>query len=212
MNIMTGIFNQHKKRYGYRRIGLELRNRGYIINNKKVKRLMDKLGLKARQRNKRKYSSDKGTVGKVATHVIKREFEADKPNQKWYTDVTEFNLRGHKLYLSAIVDGYNQEVIAHTISTSPNLEQTTAMLDLAINKYDKLDGLIFRSDQGWQYQHSSWQKKLKDNPIKQSMSRKGNSIDNAWMENFFGILKTEMFYDLEHTIRDLHHLKKEINE
>jgi len=109
---------------------------------------MDKLGLKARQRNKRKYSSYKGPVGKVATHVIKREFEADQPNQKGYTDVTEFNLRGHKLYLAAIVDGFNQEVIAPTLSTSPNLEQTTAMLDLAINKYDKLDGLIFHSDQG----------------------------------------------------------------
>lgn len=212
MNEIITIFYEHKERYGYRRIGLELRNRGHQVNDKKVKRLMDRMELKARQRQKRKYSSYKGAVGKIADNVIKREFKADKPNEKWYTDVTEFNLRGQKLYLSAVIDGFNQEVIAHTVSRSPNLNQTTNMLDKAIEKYRRLDGLILHSDQGWQYQHCSWQRKLIDNQIEQSMSRKGNSIDNALMENFFGLLKSEMFYGLEASINNLQHLEHEIDD
>ena len=105
----------HKERYGYRRITLELRNQGYKVNHKKVYRIMVKLGLKSLKRNKRKYSSYKGTVGKVVDNLINRDFEADKPNEKWYTDVTEFNLRGEKIYLSPIIDGFNQEVISHNI-------------------------------------------------------------------------------------------------
>ena len=158
---------------------------------------MVKLGLKPLKRNKRKYSSYKGTVGKVADNIINRDFEADKPNEKWYTDVTEFNLRGEKVYLSPILDGFNQEVISYNTSKSPNLEQINDMLNKAFDRNNNLDGLIFHSDQGWQYQHESYQQRLKNKGIKQSMSRKGNSMDNGLMENFFGILKTEMFYDQE---------------
>ena len=162
---------------------------------------MVKLGLKPLKRNKRKYSSYKGTIGKVADNLIERDFNADKPNQKWYTDVTEFNLRGEKAYLSPILDGFNQEIISYNVSKSPNLEQINDMLNKAFDKNNNLDGLIFHSDQGWQYQHASYQQRLKNKGIKQSMSRKGNSMDNGLMENFFGnffgILKTEMFYDQE---------------
>ena len=190
------IFYYHKQRYGYRRITLELKNQGYNVNHKKVYRIMVKLGLKPLKRNKRKYSSYKGTVGKIADNYINREFYADKPNQKWYTDVTEFNLRGEKIYLSPILDGYNGEIVSYSISKSPNLEQINNMLNKAFDD-KQLEGLIFHSDQGWQYQHNSYQTRLKEKGIKQSMSRKGNSMDNGMMENFFGLLKTEMFYDQE---------------
>ena len=205
------IFNFHKGRYGYRRITLELHNQGYIINHKKVYRIMVKFNLVPIVRRKRKYSSYKGTVGKIANNLIDRKFDADKPNNKWYTDVTEFKLNGEKIYLSPILDGYNQEVISYNISKSPNLEQINDMLNKAF--IDKsLKGLIFHSDQGWQYQHQSYQKKLKDKKIKQSMSRKGNSMDNGLMENFFGILKTEMFYDQEYKYNSIDDLIKAINE
>ena len=167
---------------------------------------MVKLGLKPLKRNKRKYSSYKGEVGKIADNLINRDFEADKPNKKWYTDVTEFSLRGEKIYLSPIIDGFNQEVKSYDISKSPNLEQINRMLNIAFEKNTNLKDLIFHSDQGWQYQHQSYQQQLKNKGIKQSMSRKGNSMDNGLMENFFGILKTEMFYDQEDnykTIDDL---------
>ena len=205
------IFFYHKERYGYRRITLELRNQGYLVNHKKVYRLMIKLGLKPLKRNKRKYSSYKGTVGKTANNLINREFEADRPNEKWYTDVTEFNLRGEKVYLSPILDGFNQEVISYNVSKSPNLEQINDMLNKAFDNKE-LVGLIFHSDQGWQYQHQSYQQRLKNKGIKQSMSRKGNSMDNGLMENFFGILKTEMFYDQEDKYETLDDLIKAIDE
>lgn len=167
---------------------------------------MVKLGLKPLKRNKRKYSSYKGEVGKIADNLINRDFGAAKPNQKWYTDVTEFNLRGEKLYLSPIIDGFNQEVKSFDISKSANLVQINNMLDIAFEENLNLEGLIFHSDQGWQYQHQSYQQRLRNKGIKQSMSRKGNSLDNGLMENFFGILKIEMFYDQEDnykTIEDL---------
>ena len=205
------IFINNKERYGYRRITLELRNKGYNVNHKKVYRLMVKLGLKPLRRNKRKYSSYKGTVGKIVDNLIERKFEAGKPNEKWYTDVTEFNLRGEKIYLSSIIDGFNQEIISYNISKSPNLEQINDMLNKAfIGK--NLEGLIFHSDQGWQYQHKSYQQRLKNNGIKQSMSRKGNSMDNGLMENFFGLLKTEMFYDQEDNYKKIDDLINAINE
>ena len=122
------IFINNKERYGYRRITLELRNQGYNVNHKKVYRLMVKLGLKPLKRNKRKYSSYKGTIGKIADNLIERDFNAEKPNQKWYTDVTEFNRRGEKCYLSPILDGYNGEIISYNTSKTPNLEQINEYL------------------------------------------------------------------------------------
>lgn len=206
------IFINNKERYGYRRITLELKNQNYNVNHKKVYRIMVKLGLKPLKRNKRKYSSYKGTVGKIADNIIKRNFTANKPNEKWYTDVTEFNLRGEKCYLSPILDGFNGEIISYNTSKSPNLAQIDDMLNKAFKKVGNLEGLIFHSDQGWQYQHQSYQQRLKNNGIKQSMSRKGNSMDNGMMENFFGLLKTEMFYDQENCYETLDDLIKAIDD
>ena len=170
-----------------------MRNRGYVINHKTVSRLMKELELKCQVRMK-KYRSYRGEVGKVAPNLVNRDFHADAPNQKWTTDITEFSLFGRKLYLSPILDMYNGEIISYNISESPLLAQVMDMLDKAFEKIPDGTNLIFHSDQGWQYQHKMYQQRLKDKGIQQSMSRKGNCLDNAIMENFFGLLKSELLY------------------
>jgi len=208
---IQAIYSEHKGNYGYRRIHLELRNRGYTVNHKKVQRLMKVLGLTARIRRKRKYSSFKGEVGKRADNLIQRQFEASKPMEKCYTDVTEFAIpaSGQKLYLSPVLDGFNSEIIAYHLSTSPNLEQVKVMLEQAFTEkhYEKT---ILHSDQGWQYQHDSYHRFLESKGIQPSMSRKGNSPDNGMMESFFGILKSEMFYGYEKTFQSLKQLEQAI--
>ncbi|WP_338937983.1 IS3 family transposase [Fusobacterium pseudoperiodonticum] len=206
------IYYVNKGRYGYRRVTLELKNQGLNINHKKVQRLMKKLNLQSIIRKKRKYSSYKGQIGKIADNHIKRNFEATAPNQKWFTDVTEFNLRGEKLYLSPILDAYGRYIVSYDISRSPNLEQINHMLNLAFKKNENYENLIFHSDQGWQYQHYSYQERLKEKKITQSMSRKGNSLDNGLMECFFGLLKSEMFYEQEEKYKTLEELKEAIED
>ena len=205
------IYYEHKGNYGYRRITLELRNRGFVVNHKKVQRLMKILGLSAQIRRKRKYSSYQGEVGKKADNLIQRQFEASKPMEKCYTDVTEFAIPNitQKLYLSPVLDGFNSEIIAYNLSTSPNLEQVKAMLDQAFTE-EHYENTILHSDQGWQYQHQYYHQFLEDKGIQPSMSRKGNSPDNGMMESFFGILKSEMFYGYEKTFKSIEHLEQAI--
>ena len=192
---IQAIFIEHKGNYGYRRMTLELRNRGYIVNHKKVQRLMKVLGLTARIRRKRKYSSYHGEIGEKADNLIQRKFEAAKPMEKCYTDVTEFAIPAstQKLYLSPVLDGFNREIIAYNLSTTPNLAQVKSMLEQAFTE-EHYENTILHSDQGWQYQHQYYHRFLENKGIQPSMSRKGNSPDNGMMESFFGILKSEMFY------------------
>tara|TARA_B110000971_G_C19928592_1_gene462848 strand:+ start:513 stop:1112 length:600 start_codon:yes stop_codon:yes gene_type:complete len=154
---------------------------------------MAEMGLKCKIRKVR-YRSYKGNVGKVAPNIIERNFVATAPNRKWTTDVTQINIGASKIFLSPILDMYNGEIISYNISTSPNLEQVYDMLDKAFDRFDSLDGLILHSDQGWQYQHLGYRKRLEEHHIIQSMSRKGNCLDNSMMENFFGIMKSELLY------------------
>ena len=191
--IIKEIFNENKKRYGYRRITMELRNRGIVLNHKTVQKLMKECGLICLIRRK-KYRSYKGEIGKIAPNVLERNFYAEKPNQKWVTDVTEFAVNDKKVYLSPILDLYNGEIVSYNISLHPTFHQTMDMLEKAFNKIPDDANLILHSDQGWQYQMKRYQYMLKEKGIIQSMSRKGNCLDNSVMENFFGILKTEMFY------------------
>ncbi len=151
------------------------------------------MGLKSNIR-KARYHSYKGDVGKVAPNIINRDFAAETPNQKWSTDVTQITLDSTKLYLSPILDMFNGEIISYNISRSPNLGQVYDMLDKAFAKFERLNGLILHSDQGWQYQHHGYRKRLEEHNVIQSMSRKGNCLDNAMMENFFGIMKSELLY------------------
>ena len=190
---ISAIYHEHQGRYGYRRITDELHNNGYRINHKTVQRLMKLLGLKSIVRIKR-YRSYRGEKGKVADNILKRDFTATAPNQKWTTDITEFKLLGTKLYLSPILDMYNGEIVSYTISGRPVLQQVLDMVDIAFEKIPDNTNLILHSDQGWQYQHKKYQKRLSDKGVRQSMSRKGNCYDNSVMENFFGILKSEFFY------------------
>ena len=191
--LITQIFHENKGRYGYRRITMELHNRGCMINHKTVLKLMRQCNLKCMIR-KKKYRSYKGTIGKIAPNILERDFRANKPNQKWVTDVTEFAIQDKKVYLSPILDLYNGEIVSYNISLSPTFNQTMDMLEKAFAKIPKDTKLVLHSDQGWQYQMKRYQLKLQEKGIIQSMSRKGNCLDNAVMENFFGILKSEMFY------------------
>ncbi|OOG18129.1 integrase [Sphingobacterium sp. CZ-UAM] len=187
------IYHLHKGRYGYRRVTAEMKNLGYHINHKTVQRLMGTLNLKCNIRKVR-YRSYKGEVGRIAPNVLERNFKASLPNQKWATDVTQVNIKGEKIYLSPILDLFNGEVISYSISKSPNMQMIDEMLHKAFDKVKDTKGLIFHSDQGWQYQHYGYRETLEKQGIIQSMSRKGNCLDNAVAENFFGILKTELLY------------------
>ncbi|UTO06126.1 IS3 family transposase [Moraxella sp. FZLJ2107] len=223
------IHHTHKGRYGYRRMTLALKQLGFIINHKTVQRLMHELGLQAVIRRKRsKYSTYRGQVGKIADHVLNRDFKADKPNHKWATDVTEFKVldkQGNvkKLYLSPIMDLFNGEIVSYQMHSSPNYGLVAKMLDQALKRLQADDNagndsskpqLILHSDQGWHYQMQNYQQTLKDNNIIQSMSRKGNCLDNAVIESFFGTLKEEIFFHDKHQRRftSIDELKQAIDE
>ena len=208
---IQSIFIEHKGNYGYRRVHLELRNRGYLVNHKRVQRLMKVLNLQAKMRQKRKYSSHKGDVGKKAENLIQRQFEGSKTMEKCYTDVTEFAIPNstQKLYLSPVLDGFNSEIIAYNLSTSPNLAQVKTMLEQSFTE-KHYENTILHSDQGWQYQHDAYHRFLESKGIQASMSRKGNSPDNGMMESFFGILKSEKFYGYEKSFQSLKQLEQAI--
>ena len=206
---ITVIFHENKGRYGYRRITAELHKRNFSLNHKTVQRLMRELGLVCRVRMK-KYHSYKGEVGKIAPNLLNRDFHAEKPNQKWVTDVTEFSLFGEKLYLSPILDLHSRDLVSYTISDRPVLGMVTSMRDKTFEKIPDDTGLILHSDQGWQYQHKQYQRMLKKKGVCQSMSRKGNCLDNAVIENFFGLLKSELLYLQE--FQSMEHFKQELIE
>ena len=201
------IFHENKGRYGYRRITDELHNRGIPLNHKTVQRLMKELGLICRVRMK-KYRSYKGEKGEAADNLLNREFQAEKPNQKWVTDVTEFRLFGEKLYLSPILDLFSGDIVTYTLSDSPNLLMVTTMLEQAFAKIPDKTGLLLHSDQGWHYRHKQYRQMLLEKGIVQSMSHKGNCLDNSVMENFFGHLKSELLYLQEFESMD--HFKQEL--
>lgn len=163
------------------------------MNHKTVQRLMNELSLKAVIRVK-KSRSWKGGEGKIAANVLQRDFTASRPNEKWVTDITEFAVAGQKLYLSPIIDLFNGEVISHVISERPVMKMVRTMLENALKRLSPGDTPILHSDHGWQYQMRHWREQLKLHGLRQSMSRRGNCLDNAVAESFFGTLKSECFY------------------
>jgi putative transposase len=205
--VIQQVFDENDGRYGYRRITLELRNKNIKLNHKTVRRLMIEMGLKCLVRMK-KYQSYRGNVGTVAPNILDRKFQASKPNEKWVTDVTEFHLYGEKLYLSPILDLYNGEIIAYNLEKRPIYPLVSKMLDKAFEKLEDGDKPLLHSDQGWHYQMKKYQIALKKQGITQSMSRKGNCLDNAVMENFFGLLKSELLYLQE--FESMEHFKIEL--
>jgi transposase InsO family protein len=202
------IFHENKGRYGYRRILCCLRGENIVINHKTVQRLMKELNLHCMVRLK-KYRSYKGEVGKIAPNILQRDFTSAKPLMKLVTDITEFSLFNEKLYFSPILDLYNGEIISYQISSRPNYALVRDMLDDTLRKMSATKDVIIHSDQGWHYQMRAYQRALAKKGITQSMSRKGNCLDNAVMENFFGHLKSELLYiqkftSTEHFLAELH--------
>ena len=210
------LYHQNRGRYGYRRLTLAMRNEGYVINGKTVRRLMKEAGIKCEVRMK-KYKSYKGDVGKIAPNLLERNFVANQPHRKLVTDVTEFHLFGQKIYLSPVLDLYNSELIYYTIFRRPVMDMVKDMIAGTVKVIGRQSNAILHSDQGWQYQHKDYQKLLKDNNIIQSMSRRGNCLDNAVMENFFGLLKSELLYlskfdSLDQFLKELEEYLRYYNE
>ena len=172
---------------------------------------MYETGIKCEVRMK-KYKSYKGEVGKIAPKLLARDFQADAPHKKLVTDVTEFHLFGEKIYLSPVLDLYNSELIFYTIYRRPVLDMVLDMIDGTIEVIGDKTDAILHSDQGWQYQMKRYQYFLEQKGIKQSMSRKGNCLDNACAENFFGILKSELYYIKEKEYKNIEELEKDIIE
>lgn len=187
------ICEQNRGRYGYRRVTSSLRQGGQLINSKKVRRLMAELDLKCTVRPK-KYRAYRGLMGETAPNILKRDFKAERPNQKWVTDVTEFKVAGEKLYLSPVMDLYNGEIVAYHTETRPRFALVGRMLEHAISRLPPGTTPLLHSDQGWHYRYPDYCARLKEAGLEQSMSRKGNCLDNAAMESFFGTLKSEYFY------------------
>ena len=209
---ISKIFKQNYEKYGIPRMTIELNNRGYHINHKKVERLMKKLNIKARPKQ-RKYRSYKGEVGKIADNVLNRDFTTRFFYEKIGTDVTVFIGNFGKVYLSPIIDFHNREILAYDISINPDFRQITRMFSELKDKHgQKLKDAIIQSDQGWQYQMSKYRDKLKELKMIQSMSRRGNCLDNSPTENFFGRMKEEMFYGKENLYQTIEQLERAIRE
>jgi Transposase and inactivated derivatives len=190
---VSQVYHKEKGLYGYRRVTLAIKNQGVLVNKKVVERLMADQGLQAVVRPK-KYRSYRGEVGRIAENLLEWNFIAQRPNQKWVTDVTEFKVAQQKLYLSPVMDLYNSEIVAYEIARRPSYELVGNMLEKALSSLGKEPKLVIHSDQGWHYQQRQYREKLEQRGVKQSMSRKGNCLDNAAMESFFGTLKSEFFY------------------
>jgi transposase InsO family protein len=197
---------QHDKDFGYRRICGKLREDSIMVNHKKVQRLVQKLSLQVKSftHKSRKYNSYKGTVGRIAPNRLHRRFDTCISHQKITTDTTEFkyyeidakgNITTRKAYLDPFLDLFNREVISFSITKRPSSQGIMSALERAIMvTSDCPYRRTFHSDQGWAYQMKNYVNRLKEERIFQSMSRKGTCLDNSVMENFFGLLKQEMYY------------------
>lgn len=191
---ITEIFTTNNGRYGHRRVHTELTKQGWVVAKKTVLKLMRSLQLRCKVRRRKRYNSYQGEQGVIAPNLLNRKFDADAPNQKWVTDVTEFRVGDRKLYLSPVMDLFDRQIISYSVGSSPNLELANTALRTAIDALEPGQQPLVHSDQGFQYQHAAWRLLLKDAGATQSMSRKGNCYDNAVMENFFGHLKEELFH------------------
>ena len=191
---IRGSFERNKYRYGYRRVLLDLRNQGWVVNHKLVYKLMREMGLRAKVRQRRPYVSYNGTISHIAENTLDRKFTPDKPNTVFVSDVTEFRVAGRKVYLSPVMDLFDRSIVAHTVATSPSTAFTADSLAMTIKTCAPEPGWMMHTDQGFQYQYSSWRNLIHDNGGVQSMSRKANCYDDAVMENFFGHLKAEMYH------------------
>ncbi|WP_368653707.1 IS3 family transposase [Ornithinibacillus sp. 4-3] len=193
--IKKKIMECHKKLkgiYGYRRIQVWLKKvYGLHINHKRIQRLMSEMGIQAVIRKRKPYYGKKEAYV-VSDNHLNRDFVASRPNEKWVTDITYLMFNGQKLYLSAIKDLYNSEIVAYHVSRRNDLKLVIDTLEKAKKKRN-VKGVLLHSDQGFQYTSRQYNNLLKKYQIKASMSRKGNCWDNACMESFFSHFKSECF-------------------
>ena len=187
-------FKRNRGRYGHRRIHTELTNTGLRVAKKTVLKLMRQQRLHCVVRRKKRYSSYRGQIGTTAANILNRDFTSTAPNQKWVTDITEFRVGEDKLYLSPVMDLFDRQIIAYRVGTSPNMDLVLGSLKDAASKLRHAERPLVHSDQGFQYQHATWRKTITQIQATPSMSRKGNCLDNAMIENFFGHLKEELFH------------------
>lgn len=169
---------------------------------------MRQLNLKAKIRLKRKYYSKENSQIVIRPNILNRDFAAEKINQKWVTDITYLFYGNQRIYLSVIVDLFNREVIAYNFSRNNDNLLVIGTLKIAFNKINKLEKIILHSDQGYQYTSRFYSKTLLENGIIQSMSNRGNCLDNAPCECFFSHLKSELVYlqnfiSVEHMIKEV---------
>ena len=205
---MTVLNTRHAERYGYRRMTLALRAEGIVLNHKTVRKLMKQHGLTCRLR-RRKYNSYRHDGGPSSANLLARNFHATGCGLKWCTDVTEFRVGENKLYLSAIQDLFNGEIVAWHMTARPVQALASVTLEKALRIKWRRKGLMLHSDQGWHYRTPVWRSALSKAKITQSMSRKGICHDNAVMENFFSHLKVEMYHRQNYDSAEL--LRKDID-
>ena len=209
--LLREVFDASYRSYGYRRIRAVLAAKhGIRLSGKTVLKLMREEGRTCHVRRRKKYKSYRGEIGKAAPNVLARNFHATQPSKKWVTDVTEFYVLGQKQYLSPVIDLFNREVISYELAPSPVLGLVTGMLEKAFTQLKPGTGLVMHSDQGWHYQHAGYQAALKQRGITQSMSRKGNCLDNAVAENFFGHFKEEFLR--QHHFTSMSQFKRELEK
>ena len=169
---------------------------GARIADKTVLKMMREMGLRCgirRETDHHRYNSYKGVVGKTFENVLGRDFAADGPWRKMGTDVTEFRLSFGKAYLAPVYDFGSKEIVAWSVSERPDLAQQEEMLAMLAAAKPEGAAPVLHSDMGWQYQHAAYVRALAENGITQSMSRKGNCLDNAATEQVFGHIKDEFF-------------------
>ena len=192
---MADVFQSNHRCYGYRRMRAALCRRHMHISEKVVKRLMKQECLIVTANRKRRYGSYLGEISPAPENLINRDFHADSPNEKWLTDITEFQIPAGKVYLSPMIDCFDGLVVSWTIGTRPDSDLVNSMLDVAIERVaSSEDRPVIHSDRGAHYRWPGWLTRVHSAKLTRSMSRKGCSPDNAACEGFFGRLKTEMFY------------------
>jgi transposase InsO family protein/transposase-like protein len=189
------VFESNHRCYGYRQMRAALGRRQMFISEKVVQRLMKQECLKVAANKRRRYGSYLGEISPAPENVINRDFRAGTPNEKWLTDITEFQILAGKVYLSPIIDCFDGLVVSWTIGTRPDSALVNTMLDAAIETVAGSDiRPVIHSDRGAHYRWPGWLSRMHKAKLTRSMSRKGCSPDNAACEGFFGRLKTELFY------------------
>jgi putative transposase len=192
--IRTAV-TQAKGRYGHRRIHRELGKDGWRVAKKTVLARMRTLGLTCQVRRRKRGTSARGERGTTAPNLLNRDFTASAPNQRWVTDVTELRIGDDKRYLAPVMDLFDRQIIAYTLGRAPNLEVATSALQAALATLGPAEQPLVHTDQGFQYQHRAWRALLAQAGATPSMSRKGNCLDNAVIESFFGHLKAEVLLE-----------------